>query len=196
MKSYPNCPFFSPYRLKIWRMTLKFCPVWPWNLSNHQTLKNNRVPLLWYFKFCASFQNYWWIQTGVIVQKRSIRVKIDDVYVLCDLEISRMTLNRARSSFVHNFIAICEVRTEVSIQKRPNLVKSSFELFDLAFWPLTLTFCMDITFVNDNYFWKFHDDTMTQTAKKLWRTDGRMDRTIHRAAWSQLKKTRPIWGIW
>ena len=147
MKSYPNCPFFSPYRLKIWRMTLKFCPVWPWNLSNHQTLKNNRVPLLWYFKLCASFQNYWWIQTGVIVQKRSIRVKIDDVYVLCDLEISRMTLNRARSSFVHNFIAICEVRIEVSVQKRPNLVKSSFELFDLAFWPLTLTFCMDITFV-------------------------------------------------
>ena len=59
------------------------------------------------------------------------------------------------SSFVHNFIAICEVRTGVSVQKSPNLVKSSFELFDLAFWPLTLTFCMDITFVNDNYFWKF-----------------------------------------
>ena len=92
------------------------------------------------------------------------------------------------SSFVHNFIAMCEVITGVSVQKSANLVKISFELFDLAFWPLTLTFCMDITFVNDNYFWKFHDDTMIQTAKKLWRTDGRMDRTIHRAAWSQLKK--------
>ena len=80
------------------------------------------------------------------------------------------------SSFVHNFIAICEVETGVSVQKSPNLGKISFELFHLAFWPLTLTFCMDITFVNDNYFWKFHDDTMTQTAKKLWRTDGRMER--------------------
>ena len=41
------------------------------------------------------------------------------------------------SSFVHNFIAICEVRTGVSVQKSPNLVKISFELFDLAFdlWP-------------------------------------------------------------
>ena len=59
-------------------------------------------------------------------------------------------------------------------------------------WPLTLTFCMNITFVNDNFFWKFHDDTMTETVKKLWRTDRctdrwQMDRTIHRAAWSQLK---------
>ena len=80
------------------------------------------------------------------------------------------------SSFVHNFIAICEVKTGVSVPKSPNLVKIYFELFDLVFWPLTLTFCMDITFVNDNYFWKFHDDTMTQTVKKLWRTDGRMDR--------------------
>ena len=178
MKSDPNRRFFSPYRLKIWGMTLKFCPVWPWNLSNHRTLKNNRVSLLWYFKLCASFQNHWWIQTGVTVQKRSIRVKIDDVYVLCDLEISRMTLNRARLlwHFVHNFIAICEVKTGVSVQKSPNLGKKIFELFDLAFWPLTLTFCMDITFVNDNYFWKFHDDTMTQTAKKLWRTSLSMNK--------------------
>ena len=80
------------------------------------------------------------------------------------------------SSFVHNLIAICVVKTGVSVQKSPNLGKISFELFDLAFWPLTLTFCMDITFDNDNYFWKFHDDMMTQTAKKLWRTDGWMDR--------------------
>ena len=88
-----------------------------------------------------------------------------------DLEqgTSSMTL-QALCIISCNFIAICEVRTGVLVQKSPNLVKSSFELFDLAFWPLTLTFCMDITFVNDNYFWKFHDDTMTQTAKKLWRT--------------------------
>ena len=96
MKSDPNRRFFSPYRLRIWRMTLIFCPVWPWSLTNHWTLKNNRAPHLWYFKLCASFQNHWWIQTGVTVQKHSIRVKIDNVFVLCDLEILKMTLNRAR----------------------------------------------------------------------------------------------------
>ena len=42
------------------------------------TSKNNRAPLLYYIKLCASFQIHWWIQTGVTVQKCSIRVKIGD----------------------------------------------------------------------------------------------------------------------
>ena len=50
--------------LEIWRMTLQ----------------NNRAPLLCYFKLCASFPSHWWIQTWVTVQKRSIRVKIDDFF--------------------------------------------------------------------------------------------------------------------
>ena len=29
------------------------------------TLKNNRAPMLCYFKHCASFCSHWWIQTGV-----------------------------------------------------------------------------------------------------------------------------------
>ena len=38
------------------------------------------APLLHYIKFCASSQTPQWIQTGVIVQKRSIRVKIGDFF--------------------------------------------------------------------------------------------------------------------
>ena len=34
------------------------------------TLKNNRAPLLCYFKLCAAFRTHWWIQTGVTVRKR------------------------------------------------------------------------------------------------------------------------------
>ena len=60
---------FSPCDLEIWRMTFK----------------NNRAPLLCYFKLCASFQCHRLIQTGVTVRKRLIWVKIDD---FC----SRMTL--------------------------------------------------------------------------------------------------------
>ena len=42
------------------------------------TLKNNKAHLLHYIKLCASFQIHWWVQTGVTVQKCSIRVKIGD----------------------------------------------------------------------------------------------------------------------
>ena len=43
------------------------------------TLKNNTAPLLCYIKLCASFQSNSWMQTGVIVHKRPIRVKIGDL---------------------------------------------------------------------------------------------------------------------
>ena len=39
--------------------------------------------------------------------------------------------------------------------------KLGCDLCDLDLWPLTLTFCMDLT-LGDNP-WKFHDDTMMGT---------------------------------
>ena len=51
--------FFEPCDLEILQMTLK----------------NNRAHLQCYFKLCASFRTHWWIQTGVTVRKRPIRVK-------------------------------------------------------------------------------------------------------------------------
>ena len=53
--------FVEPCDLEIWRMTFK----------------NNRAPLLCYFKLCASFRSHWWIQNGVRVRKRPIWVKFD-----------------------------------------------------------------------------------------------------------------------
>ena len=47
---------------------------------------------------------------------------------------------------------------------------------------------MDITFAHGNNFWKNHD-TMTETVKNVWQTYRTTDWTIHRAAWSQLKKS-------
>ena len=75
----------------------------------------------------------------------------------------------------------------------PETAKMGFDLCDLDLWPLTLTFCMNIISLIGNNFWKFHDDTMMGTQLKRCdrrsnrRTDRRMDWTIHRAAWSQLK---------
>ena len=75
----------------------------------------------------------------------------------------------------------------------PETVKLGCDLCDLDFWPLTLTFCLDITSVINNDSWKFHDDTMM--LKRCDRqTDRRAENTIHLAAWSQLKKIhRHIW---
>ena len=54
--------FFSPCDLEIWWITSK----------------NDRATLLHYIRLCASSQTPPWIETGVTVWKRSIRVKIGD----------------------------------------------------------------------------------------------------------------------
>ena len=65
-----KCPFGSiqwflePCDLKIWRMTLK----------------NNRAPLLCYFKLYASFRSHRWNKAGVTVRKRRIWVKIYEFF--------------------------------------------------------------------------------------------------------------------
>ena len=58
--------FFGPCDQEIW-----------WKSS-----KNNRAPLLYSVKLCASFQSHRWIQTGVAVRKRQIWVKIIEFFPL------------------------------------------------------------------------------------------------------------------
>ena len=94
--------FFS-CDLRIWRITLK----------------NNRAPLLCYFKLCASFHSHLWIQNGVTVRKPSIWVKIGDFLSRVTLKFNGWPWNTighlfyATSSFVHHFIAICEFIMEL-----------------------------------------------------------------------------------
>ena len=237
------------------------------------TLKNNRAPLLCYIKLCASFQSHPWIQTGVTIWKRSIRVKIDDFLSTVTLKFDGWPwktighLFYVASSFVHNFIAICEFKLKLQsgnaqigsksaiflscvtlkfdtwpwktighrfyatssfvhhfvstdnlklelqsgnarfgskstiflavwpwnltddLEKQydtspkqhqalctisssyvnsnwsysPETDNLGYDLCDLDLWPMTLTFCMDITSVIGNNSWKFRDDTVTGT---------------------------------
>ena len=60
-KVWLNLSKSAIYDLEIWWMTLE----------------NNRAPLLYCFKLCASFHSHQWIQTGVTVRKRPIWVKIE-----------------------------------------------------------------------------------------------------------------------
>ena len=83
------------------------------------TLKNNRAPLLCYFKLCASCRGHWWIQTGVTVWKRPIWVKMDDFFSCVTLKFDGWPwktiehLFNATSSFVQNFVAIGEFKLEL-----------------------------------------------------------------------------------
>ena len=108
-----NQRFFVLCDLEIWWMTLE----------------NNRAPLLYYTKHCASFQIHRWIQIGVTVRKRSIWVKIGNF-------LSRVTLKfdgwpwktighlfYVASSFMHHFTAISKIQSGVTVRKRPILVK-------------------------------------------------------------------------
>ena len=107
--------------------------------------KNNRAPLLCYFKLCAAFRSHWWIQTGVKVRKHLIWVKIDDF-------LSRVTLKfdwwpsktignlfYDTSSFVQHFIAIEEFKLELQSGNAQSRSKSTifFSRVTLKFdiWP-------------------------------------------------------------
>ena len=96
LNSDRNWRYFILCDLEIWWMTLE----------------NNRGPLLYHIKLCASFQSHWWSQTWVTVRKRSIRVKIGNF-------LSRVTskfeewpwktighLFYTTLSFVHHFKAM------------------------------------------------------------------------------------------
>ena len=113
LKFDPIHRFFSPCDLEIW------CT----------TLKNNRASLLYYIKLCVSFQIHRWIQTKVTVWKRSIRVKIGDFFVLCDLEIWWITLENNRAPLLH-YIKLCAsfhthwwFQISVTVRKRSIRVK-------------------------------------------------------------------------
>ena len=77
-----------------------------------------------------------------------------------------MTLKNIRAPLLSNdklcdhFTIRCEFKLELH---SGNGDKFGFDLCDLDFSPLTLTFCMDITSVIGNNSGKFHDDKMMGT---------------------------------
>ena len=102
------------------------------------TLKNNRAPLLCYFKLCALFLSHWWNQTGVTVRKRLIWVKINDFFSRVTLQFDVWPwktighLFYATSSFVHHFVAIGEFKLEL---ESGNAQSGSKSTIFLAVWP-------------------------------------------------------------
>ena len=124
LNSSKNHQYFCLCDLKIWWMTLK----------------NNREPLLCYFKLCVSFHCHPWIKAGVTVRKHSIWVKIVDFFWPCDLEIWQITLKNDKASLQYHF-KLCAsfrnhlwIQTGVTVWKLPKWVKICFNLCDLDLW--------------------------------------------------------------
>ena len=134
LNSGRNRRFFVPCDLEIWWMTLE----------------NNKAPLLYYIKLCASFQIHRWIQIGVTVRKRSIWVKIGNFLSCVTLKFDRWPwktighLFYATSSFMHHFVAIGEFRLEFRLEFRQSGNAQSRSK-SMIFWAVWLAIsCMTL----------------------------------------------------
>ena len=122
-----NRRFFGPCDLEILCMTFK----------------NSRAPLLCHFKLCTLFRSHLWIQTGLTVQKSSIRVNID---IFCpmwpwqlmdDIEKPIGHLFYATARISHHFLAMCKFELELWSGKAQNGAKFVLASVTLTFdlWP-------------------------------------------------------------
>ena len=101
--------FFEQYDLAIWRMTLK----------------NDRTPLLCYYKLCVSFRSHWWIQTLVTVHKHLILVKIDDFFSHVTLQVHIWPL----LCYFKICVSFCShwwIQTGVRVWNRPIWIKFDY----------------------------------------------------------------------
>ena len=121
-----------------------FQPVGPWNLMDDPK-KNNRAPVLCYFKLFASFRSHWWMQTGVTVPKTPNLGQIWHFFEPCDLEIWRMTFKNNRRPLLCYFKLCASFRTHWWIQtgvKSPETPNRGqmlcfLEPCDLEIWRMT-----------------------------------------------------------
>ena len=120
------------------RWFLELCDLQTWQM----TLKNNRAPLLCYFKLCASFRTHWWIQTGVTVRKHPIWVKINDYFSRVTFKLDGWPwktighLFYDTLTFVHHFNAIGKFKLKL---KSGNAQFGSKSTIFLAVWPRNFT---------------------------------------------------------
>ena len=142
------------------------------------TLKNNRAPLLCFFKLCASFHSHHWIQTGVKSPETPNLGQIWRFLEPCDLEIWRMTFKNNRApllsiiklyaSFHHHMW----IQTGVTVRKRLSCVATFVTLtFDLWPWPFAWTSNLSLVITLENFRmirWQEHCQKGV--------TDGRTDR--------------------
>ena len=115
----------------------------------------------------------------------------------CDLEIWQMTFKNNRApllsviklyaSFHHHMW----IQTGVTVRKRLSWVLTSVTLtFDLWPWPFAWTSLLSLVITPENFMmirWWEHSQKGVTDRQTDGQTDRQTEKTIHRAAWSQLK---------
>ena len=125
--------------LKIAFKSTIFQHMWPGNFKDDLE-KNNRVPLLYYTKLCASFQSHQLIQSGVTIWKHPIWVKIRD-FSPCDLEIWRITVKNNRAVVRFDFKLCASFHSQMWIQTGVTVPKCPiFDKINVFFSHVTLKF--------------------------------------------------------
>ena len=107
------------------------------NNNNNNNNDNNQTRILYYIKFCVSFQIYQWIQTGVTVRKRPIWVKFNDFLSHVTLQFDIWPWKTIGHLFyLHHFVAIGEFKLEL---QSGNAKSGSNSTIFRAVWPYYLT---------------------------------------------------------
>ena len=172
---------FVPCDLEIWRMTLTINrasvwkrPIWVTigHLLSRVTLNFDGWPskTIGHLSYATSSFVQHFIGIGEF--KLELRSRNDQFGSKSTIFLSRVTLkfdgwhwktighlSYASSSFLHYLLVIGVSNWSYS----PETVKRGFDLCDFDPWPMTSTFCMDITVVIGNNSLKCHDDTMIGT---------------------------------
>ena len=121
--------------------------------------------------------------------------------VPCDLETCRMTLKNNRAPLISiiklyaSFHHYMWIQTGFTVRKRLSWVVTSVTLtFDLWPWPFAWTLPWSLVITPENFmmirWWEQSQKGVTDG----W-TDRRTENTIHRAAWSQLKRGSKVMGL-
>ena len=173
-----NAQFKSKSAIFWSRVTLQF-DVWPWKTIGHL------------FYVASNFVHHFIAISEFWLELQSGNAQFGSksmFFVSCDLKIWWMTLKNKRAHHLLSNIKLCAsfhhhhmwIATGVSW-----VLTSATFTFDLWPWPFVWTSLRSLVITPKISRW--YDDA--NTVKRVWQTERRTELTIHRAAWSQLKKT-------
>ena len=151
-----NTQFGSNSTIFFSRVTLKF-DGWPWKIIGH--LFNTTSSFVHHFVAIGENKLELQSRNAQSGSNSTIFRTVWPWYLTDDLEKQWGISSKQHQALC--IISSSHVNSNWSYS--PETVKLGVDLCDLDLWPLTLTFCMDVTFVIGNNSWKFRDDNMMGT---------------------------------
>ena len=161
-------------------------------------LKNNKAPLLWPLKICAPFHSNLRIETTVIYHPEMLKSESNWRFFFPYDPIGWMTLEKKNKApllchfkFYASFHSHLWIQIGVLDWKCPNWGKICFHLcnLDLWPWPFAWTSLLSRVITHENFMMIRLEKHCVTDRHKVWQRQ--TDRTVHRAAWSQVNMIGP-----